>query len=674
MTVIEDIITKIRTAVYGKDVRTGIADGIETINSAQEDLESIFTQLVINAGNSNAEIVVARDEYDTLGDRLNDQKINLINNTTDVQALKGQITGAVSGAPKAVSLASQMTDTTKNYVYTGVEAGYTAGNWYYYDSSWVSGGAYQETALPWKYNQLLQLPLFEAGINKFSKLLVNDGILLGLNNKQSTNSAYSTSVYPVSISPSTQYTGENFGDTAFVTFYDKDMNYTHTGLLNLTYDSITYGNTIATNANDYFCRFSLLTTSKAKAFFRLSSLGVSGSIAYRNFNWILYGNSLLKNFKRGTIASGKMTIIKNSDDYTVTIENGIDGSFMVVTEKGYTNASNNTSFSVNNLDFILYDTINKKLVSCDALNLELLDFSNYYLICTIWDSVNGMQLLLADAETLQHTIMTRHTTNLQGGDIIKVGKYADCHFSSVQRACDFAKDGDTIFIYPGTYNECVDIKTRELHLVGLDRETTIIQSTNDSREYPPLEMCKGTAKNITFYAKRPEGSSHPTYETPYGAHIDYDDEANSILIFDNCTFKSDWNAGAGVGMRAGFDLKFRNCKFETLVTGMGALFFHDSSNSDLAGTYKISVENCDIYSHGNRAISILGIGYTDNNMLLSMYKNRIWCDTNKATLDAIQVQTPSAPYPTSIGNKFMDTATITLTEDSFGNNMSVFNA
>ena len=50
--------------------------------------------------------------------------------------------------PKAVTLAAQMTDVSKIYVYTGAEGGYTNGNWYYHNgSAWVSGGVYQSTGI-----------------------------------------------------------------------------------------------------------------------------------------------------------------------------------------------------------------------------------------------------------------------------------------------------------------------------------------------------------------------------------------------------------------------------------------------------------------------------------------------------------------------------------------------
>ena len=75
-------LNNIKGALFGKDVRKSIHDGIDAINKELEgttkrqvDLESTFDELIINAGNSNAEIVDARvksdgTSYSKLGDRL----------------------------------------------------------------------------------------------------------------------------------------------------------------------------------------------------------------------------------------------------------------------------------------------------------------------------------------------------------------------------------------------------------------------------------------------------------------------------------------------------------------------------------------------------------------------------------------------------------------------------
>ncbi|AYV74332.1 hypothetical protein C2H98_23745 [Niallia circulans] len=80
---IQGFIDKIRTAIYGKEVRGSLADGLDAVNKETEatskkqgDLEATFDQLIINAGDSNAEIVASRHDsvsgetYDTLPKRL----------------------------------------------------------------------------------------------------------------------------------------------------------------------------------------------------------------------------------------------------------------------------------------------------------------------------------------------------------------------------------------------------------------------------------------------------------------------------------------------------------------------------------------------------------------------------------------------------------------------------
>lgn len=74
---IRDLLNKIRYATYGKEVRQSIHDGLNKINQEtestskkQEKLERTFDDLIINAGNSNAEVAAARNGFETLGNRL----------------------------------------------------------------------------------------------------------------------------------------------------------------------------------------------------------------------------------------------------------------------------------------------------------------------------------------------------------------------------------------------------------------------------------------------------------------------------------------------------------------------------------------------------------------------------------------------------------------------------
>lgn len=74
----------------------------------------------------------------------NDQAANAFAVGEKIEQLKNLIS-----APQAASTVAEMTDTSKVYVYTGSEAGYVYGDWYYYDSTqeaWVDGGPYQSSA------------------------------------------------------------------------------------------------------------------------------------------------------------------------------------------------------------------------------------------------------------------------------------------------------------------------------------------------------------------------------------------------------------------------------------------------------------------------------------------------------------------------------------------------
>ena len=95
-------LNNIKGALYGKDVRGSIHDGIDAINKEVEnttgrqvDLENTFDQLVINAGNSNAEIVDARvkndgTSYSKLGDRLDAVDSQLAHNTNDISNINNK--------------------------------------------------------------------------------------------------------------------------------------------------------------------------------------------------------------------------------------------------------------------------------------------------------------------------------------------------------------------------------------------------------------------------------------------------------------------------------------------------------------------------------------------------------------------------------------------------------
>lgn len=61
------------------------------------------------------------------------------------------------------------------------------------------------------------------------------------------------------------------------------------------------------------------------------------------------------------------------------------------------------------------------------------------------------------------------------GNILYVGGAGPGNYTTIQAAINNATNGDTIFVYIGTYNENVDTKQKKIALLGEDRDTTIIQ-------------------------------------------------------------------------------------------------------------------------------------------------------------------------------------------------------
>jgi nitrous oxidase accessory protein len=58
--------------------------------------------------------------------------------------------------------------------------------------------------------------------------------------------------------------------------------------------------------------------------------------------------------------------------------------------------------------------------------------------------------------------------------ILYVGGGGPGNYTTIQEAINNATNGDTVFVYNGTYNENVDTKLKKIMLLGEDRNTTII--------------------------------------------------------------------------------------------------------------------------------------------------------------------------------------------------------
>ncbi len=130
------IADKIRRAIFGGEVRDSIADGIEVVEQLRED----YDNQVINAGNSNAEIVDARGGQTKLKDRLDNFDEQLDKNVYEMQTnrnsivqLSTKVDSVVSGIPKGVY---DTVEALKASFPTGSQGIYLVNNvgcWYYWN-------------------------------------------------------------------------------------------------------------------------------------------------------------------------------------------------------------------------------------------------------------------------------------------------------------------------------------------------------------------------------------------------------------------------------------------------------------------------------------------------------------------------------------------------------------
>lgn len=133
--------------------------GDDTAMESSNQFSALVTALLqVNSWNTTIDGKIVEWEDDmTATKQLYIDKMNEVDATYPIElnSVKQQLAEAATkdelsqvASPLVASLVAQMTDTTRVYVYTGAEGGYTSGNWYYHNgTAWVSGGLYQSSGI-----------------------------------------------------------------------------------------------------------------------------------------------------------------------------------------------------------------------------------------------------------------------------------------------------------------------------------------------------------------------------------------------------------------------------------------------------------------------------------------------------------------------------------------------
>lgn len=178
----------------------------------------------------------------------------------------------------------------------------------------------------------------------------------------------------------------------------------------------------------------------------------------------------------------------------------------------------------------------------------------------------------------------------------------------------------SIFIKAGLYempvqtNSSTLVNNRDLTIVGEAKERVIIYNNNGvytsfNNDATPIRMSgKVSLRNLTIISKSTDyvGDGVPA---AYCVHVDFDAADGDIMEIDNCRMYNDHYACIGVGLRAGFTLKIRNCElyshsdesFDQQLWN-GAIICHDGSAAGNAP--KIEMVNNIIECTGKYALSL----------------------------------------------------------------------
>jgi hypothetical protein len=254
---------------------------------------------------------------------------------------------------------------------------------------------------------------------------------------------------------------------------------------------------------------------------------------------------------------------------------------------------------------------------------------------------------------------------------------ADCTYKTIQDAVDNAKDGDTIRITSGTYNEAVCVcgstgnintSAKEIAIVGFNRDACIL--THDIGDYylPPLEIAKGRVENLTIIGtgtEYAEGSTH----FAYCVHADYDTSRNASLQFVNCRFKNTVYPCVGAATRGGFKLSFVNCIFECDTSA--AMLFHEEQANDVTNQH-IEFIDCIFVSNSptDGTIHVQESGTLTGNKVELTFARCIVKNTNTGLL-ARRYVNPSGD--SSEGSGWLNTRIYQLTPLSMLNSDELFN-
>ncbi len=226
-------------------------------------------------------------------------------------------------------------------------------------------------------------------------------------------------------------------------------------------------------------------------------------------------------------------------------------------------------------------------------------------------------------------------------------------FVTIQEGVNAAVSGDTLIIFPGIYEESVEIFNKTINLVGWDRDTCIIKYDSSRYDKAPLIFAAGRVENLTICGYDGKtGRFAYTFPTVsggiddtadeialwqsnfsgYAVHIDSNYLYGKNVYMKNCKIISDNNFCMGIGGRGESYVTLEQC--ELISYGMGGcIYYHNTKEEITKGNSYFTMDNCvlenykspyvfSIHSMGTcnptyftfRGTKVMAVAYEDKNV------------------------------------------------------------
>lgn len=209
-------------------------------------------------------------------------------------------------------------------------------------------------------------------------------------------------------------------------------------------------------------------------------------------------------------------------------------------------------------------------------------------------------------------------------------------YTKIQDAVDAAQSGDTVLILPGTYEEDISAWGKEIHLVGIDRDSTIIIERSGLYSHPTLEINIGSVRNLTLI-ETGENSSWGDDDgkgRAYTVHIENGDGYTGVgeLWFDNCKLINNKHAAIGCGLYQNLHVHFNNCYMysgrASDVTDdryRGTFYYHTNIEENVSGQ-RMTVKDCEIINEDTKCFfgGVAMPGATTGNVRSTFINNNFY--------------------------------------------------